>query len=80
MCDGLPAACSHGADLGLATIPGLEHDSFIDNSCVVVQPTRQAHVELDVVQPLHVAEQVEESAELCEGLLGCGHLSKGVCL
>ena len=75
-----PAACGHRANLRLSAIPGLEHDSFVDDSCVVVQPSRQAHVELDVMQALHVAQQVEEGGELCEGLLGCRHLGKGICL
>ncbi len=66
-----PASCSYRAHLGLATIPGLEHDSLIDDPGVVVQPTRQAHVELNVVQALHVAQQVEQSGQLCQGFFGC---------
>ena len=75
-----PAASRHRANLWLSTVPGLEHDSFVDDPCVIVQPSRQAHVELDVVQALHVPKQVEEGTELCESLLGCWHLGKGICL
>ena len=80
MCMLLPATSSHRANLRLSTIPGLEHDSFVDDSRVVVQPSCQAHVELNMVQALHVAQQVEEGGELCESLLGCRHLGKGICL
>ena len=81
VCDGEspPASCSHRTHLGLATIPGLEHDSLIDDPRVVVQPTRQAHVELNVVQPLHVAQQVEQSGQLCQSFFGCWLLRKRVC-
>ena len=73
-----PAACRYRADVWLAAIPGLEHDSFIDDASVVIQPPGQAHAELNVVQALHVAQQVEEGRQLCERLLCCRLLGKRV--
>ena len=55
-----PATSSDRANLWLPTIPGLNHDCLVDDACVVVQPTCQAHVELNVMQALHVSQQIKE--------------------